>query len=73
MTPPPRPTAHADTARYYAAADVFAMPCQAGLEAEGLGIVLLEAAAAVRRGVRAAFTLPNRRRNAGSGLTFTSV
>ncbi|GAA3486084.1 glycosyltransferase family 4 protein [Streptomyces cremeus] len=39
---------HAETARYYAAADVFAMPCRtrrAGLEAEGLGIVFLEAAA----------------------------
>lgn len=39
---------HADTARFYAAADVFAMPCRtrrAGLEAEGLGIVFLEAAA----------------------------
>ncbi|NGO73967.1 glycosyltransferase family 4 protein, partial [Streptomyces boncukensis] len=34
---------------YYAAADVFAMPCRSrrlGLEAEGLGIVFLEAAAA---------------------------
>ncbi len=33
---------------FYAAADVFAMPCRtrrAGLEAEGLGIVFLEAAA----------------------------
>lgn len=40
--------AHARTRRYYAAADVFAMPCRtrkAGLEAEGLGIVFLEAAA----------------------------
>ncbi|MGW6914168.1 glycosyltransferase family 4 protein [Kitasatospora sp. NPDC054939] len=40
---------HAATAGYYAAADVFAMPCRtrrAGLEAEGLGIVFLEAAAA---------------------------
>ncbi|MEV7601128.1 glycosyltransferase family 4 protein [Kitasatospora sp. NPDC089797] len=39
---------HASTAWYYAAADVFAMPCRtrrAGLEAEGLGIVFLEAAA----------------------------
>ncbi|MER7764268.1 glycosyltransferase family 4 protein [Streptomyces sp. NPDC097619] len=39
---------HAATADYYAAADVFAMPCRtrkAGLEAEGLGIVFLEAAA----------------------------
>ncbi|WP_380280754.1 glycosyltransferase family 4 protein [Kitasatospora purpeofusca] len=41
--------AHADTPAAYAAADVFAMPCRtrrAGLEAEGLGIVFLEAAAA---------------------------
>ncbi|MCQ9178599.1 glycosyltransferase family 4 protein [Streptomyces sp. IBSBF 2953] len=40
--------AHTETPRYYAAADVFAMPCRtrkAGLEAEGLGIVFLEAAA----------------------------
>ncbi|MFD5025607.1 glycosyltransferase family 4 protein [Streptomyces sp. NPDC058373] len=39
---------HASTAAYYAAADAFAMPCRtrkAGLEAEGLGIVFLEAAA----------------------------
>lgn len=39
---------HASTAPYYAAADLFAMPCRtrkAGLEAEGLGIVFLEAAA----------------------------
>ncbi|MFI9324922.1 glycosyltransferase family 4 protein [Kitasatospora aureofaciens] len=39
---------HGSTAWYYAAADVFAMPCRtrkAGLEAEGLGIVFLEAAA----------------------------
>lgn len=39
---------HAQTPAYYAAADVFAMPCRtrrAGLEAEGLGIVYLEAAA----------------------------
>ncbi|MFB6817168.1 glycosyltransferase family 4 protein [Streptomyces sp. NPDC056347] len=39
---------HDDTPAYYAAADVFAMPCRtrrAGLEAEGLGIVFLEAAA----------------------------
>ncbi|GAA4895013.1 hypothetical protein GCM10023237_11680 [Streptomyces coeruleoprunus] len=39
---------HAETAKYYAAADVFAMPCRTrkgGLEAEGLGIVFLEAAA----------------------------
>ncbi|MFI6880798.1 glycosyltransferase family 4 protein [Streptomyces sp. NPDC050400] len=41
--------AHADLPAYYAAADVFAMPCRtrkAGLEVEGLGIVFLEAAAA---------------------------
>ncbi|MFI2606535.1 glycosyltransferase family 4 protein [Kitasatospora sp. NPDC018619] len=40
---------HAGTAAHYAAADVFAMPCRTrrlGLEAEGLGIVFLEAAAA---------------------------
>ncbi|MFJ9691281.1 glycosyltransferase family 4 protein [Kitasatospora sp. NPDC101183] len=39
---------HADTARWYGLADVFAMPCRTrrlGLEAEGLGIVYLEAAA----------------------------
>ncbi|MHC5705924.1 glycosyltransferase family 4 protein [Streptomyces sp. PKU-MA01144] len=39
---------HTSTVPYYAAADVFAMPCRtrkAGLEAEGLGIVFLEAAA----------------------------
>ncbi|GHI45113.1 MULTISPECIES: glycosyltransferase family 4 protein [Streptomyces] len=39
---------HASTTAYYAAADAFAMPCRtrkAGLEAEGLGIVFLEAAA----------------------------
>ncbi|MEV0775745.1 glycosyltransferase family 4 protein [Streptomyces sp. NPDC050433] len=39
---------HAQTPGYYAAADVFAMPCRTrkgGLEAEGLGIVFLEAAA----------------------------
>ncbi|MFI5527276.1 glycosyltransferase family 4 protein [Kitasatospora sp. NPDC051853] len=39
---------HAETPAYYAAADVFALPCRtrrAGLEAEGLGIVYLEAAA----------------------------
>ncbi|GAA2243541.1 MULTISPECIES: glycosyltransferase family 4 protein [Kitasatospora] len=39
---------HAETPPYYAAADVFAMPCRTrkgGLEAEGLGIVFLEAAA----------------------------
>ncbi|MEV1024085.1 glycosyltransferase family 4 protein [Streptomyces sp. NPDC050264] len=41
--------AHAELPGYYAAADVFAMPCRtrrAGLEVEGLGIVFLEAAAA---------------------------
>ncbi|MFF5263158.1 glycosyltransferase family 4 protein [Actinomadura viridis] len=40
---------HAELPPYYAAADVFAMPCRArrlGLETEGLGIVYLEAAAA---------------------------
>ncbi|MFJ5921419.1 glycosyltransferase family 4 protein [Kitasatospora sp. NPDC092948] len=40
---------HIDTAPFYAAADVFAMPSRtrrAGLEAEGLGIVYLEASAA---------------------------
>lgn len=40
--------AHTETPWYYAASDVFAMPCRtrkAGLEAEGLGIVFLEAAA----------------------------
>ncbi|GAU66914.1 putative glycosyltransferase [Streptomyces sp. NBRC 110611] len=39
---------HADTPACYAVADVFAMPCRTrkkGLEAEGLGIVFLEAAA----------------------------
>ncbi|MEU6018183.1 glycosyltransferase family 4 protein [Streptomyces sp. NPDC047515] len=39
---------HTETPAYYATADVFAMPCRtrkAGLEAEGLGIVFLEAAA----------------------------
>ncbi|WP_461712804.1 glycosyltransferase family 4 protein [Streptomyces sp. DSM 41029] len=39
---------HERTPDFYAAADVFAMPCRtrrAGLEAEGLGIVYLEAAA----------------------------
>ncbi|MEJ8660448.1 MULTISPECIES: glycosyltransferase family 4 protein [Streptomyces] len=39
---------HTDMPTFYAAADVFAMPCRtrrAGLEAEGLGIVFLEAAA----------------------------
>ncbi|MFJ8039831.1 glycosyltransferase family 4 protein [Kitasatospora sp. NPDC096147] len=39
---------HAELPGYYAAADLFAMPCRtrrAGLEAEGLGIVYLEAAA----------------------------
>ncbi|MFG3258337.1 glycosyltransferase family 4 protein [Streptomyces sp. NPDC048172] len=40
---------HDELPPYYAAADVFAMPCRdrrLGLEAEGLGIVYLEAAAA---------------------------
>ncbi|MFI6517344.1 glycosyltransferase family 4 protein [Spirillospora sp. NPDC050679] len=40
---------HAALPDYYAAADVFAMPCRdrrLGLETEGLGIVFLEAAAA---------------------------
>ncbi|MFE7562826.1 glycosyltransferase family 4 protein [Kitasatospora sp. NPDC057500] len=40
---------HHEMPPYYAAADVFAMPCRtrrAGLEVEGLGIVFLEAAAA---------------------------
>lgn len=40
---------HTALPSYYAAADVFAMPCRSrlrGLEVEGLGIVLLEAAAA---------------------------
>ncbi|GAA2603011.1 glycosyltransferase family 4 protein [Actinomadura fulvescens] len=40
---------HAELPPYYAAADVFAMPCRdrrLGLETEGLGIVFLEAAAA---------------------------
>ncbi|WP_411128164.1 glycosyltransferase family 4 protein [Streptomyces sp. x-19] len=39
---------HPEMPAFYAAADVFAMPCRtrrAGLEAEGLGIVFLEAAA----------------------------
>ncbi|TDQ45721.1 glycosyltransferase family 4 protein [Actinorugispora endophytica] len=39
---------HAELPAFFAAADVFAMPsrtCRAGLEAEGLGIVYLEAAA----------------------------
>ncbi|BAJ31859.1 MULTISPECIES: glycosyltransferase family 4 protein [Kitasatospora] len=39
---------HRETAAFYAAADVFAMPCRTrrlGLEAEGLGIVFLEASA----------------------------
>ncbi|MFD4243549.1 glycosyltransferase family 4 protein [Streptomyces sp. NPDC058525] len=39
---------HSETPACYAAADVFAMPCRtrrAGLEAEGLGIVFLEASA----------------------------
>ncbi|WP_017559445.1 glycosyltransferase family 4 protein [Nocardiopsis baichengensis] len=41
------PVAHASMPPYYAAADLFAMPCRTrrlGLEAEGLGIVFLEAA-----------------------------
>ncbi len=40
---------HEEMPPFYAAADVFAMPCRTrllGLEAEGLGIVFLEAAAA---------------------------
>ncbi|MFI0353532.1 glycosyltransferase family 4 protein [Actinomadura sp. 9N407] len=40
---------HAELPPFYAAADVFAMPCRSrrlGLETEGLGIVYLEAAAA---------------------------
>jgi phosphatidylinositol alpha-1,6-mannosyltransferase len=40
---------HRDLPPYYAAADVFAMPCRTrrvGLDLEGLGIVFLEAAAA---------------------------
>jgi phosphatidylinositol alpha-1,6-mannosyltransferase len=40
---------HAELPPYYAAAEVFAMPCRSrrlGLETEGLGIVFLEAAAA---------------------------
>ena len=40
---------HHELPPFYAAADVFAMPCRTrllGLEAEGLGIVFLEAAAA---------------------------
>ncbi|MFE9429159.1 glycosyltransferase family 4 protein [Kitasatospora sp. NPDC006697] len=39
---------HEETPAYYAAADAFAMPCRTrklGLEAEGLGIVFLEASA----------------------------
>ncbi|MDJ1136918.1 glycosyltransferase family 4 protein [Streptomyces iconiensis] len=43
------PREHSQLPPYYAAADVFAMPCRTrrlGLEAEGLGIVYLEAAAA---------------------------
>ena len=41
--------AWSDLPQYYAAGDVFAMPCRtrgAGLDVEGLGIVFLEAAAA---------------------------
>jgi len=44
----------ADLATYYAAADVFAMPCRSrwgGLEVEGFGIVYLEAAAAGKAAV----------------------
>lgn len=40
---------HEDMPGFYAAAQVFAMPCRtrrAGMEVEGLGIVFLEAAAA---------------------------
>ncbi|WP_446037619.1 glycosyltransferase family 4 protein [Streptomyces sp. SID1143] len=43
------PREHTALPPYYAAADVFAMPCRTrrlGVEAEGLGIVCLEAAAA---------------------------
>ena len=43
------PVPEADLAGYYAAADVFAMPCRTrrgGLDVEGLGIVYLEASAA---------------------------
>jgi phosphatidyl-myo-inositol dimannoside synthase len=42
------PVAWADLAAYYAAGDVFAMPCRTrrgGLDVEGLGIVYLEASA----------------------------
>ncbi len=42
------PVAPADLPAYYAAGDVFAMPCRtrrAGLDVEGLGMVFLEAAA----------------------------
>ncbi|MDA2808439.1 glycosyltransferase family 4 protein [Nocardiopsis suaedae] len=42
------PVAHGSMPPYYAAADLFAMPCRTrrlGFEAEGLGIVFLEAAA----------------------------
>src|ERR1700759_2480746 len=44
-----------DLAGYYAAADVFAMPCRtrrAGMDVEGLGIVYLEASAAGLPGIR---------------------
>jgi phosphatidylinositol alpha-1,6-mannosyltransferase len=43
--------AEAELPLYYAAADIFAMPCRSrygGLEVEGLGIVYLEAAASAR-------------------------
>jgi phosphatidylinositol alpha-1,6-mannosyltransferase len=43
--------ADADLPAYYAAGDVFAMPCRsryAGLEVEGFGIVYLEAAATAK-------------------------
>lgn len=42
---------HADLPAYYAACDVFALPCRtrrAGIDVEGLGIVLLEASATGR-------------------------
>jgi phosphatidylinositol alpha-1,6-mannosyltransferase len=44
----------AELPQYYAACDVFAMPCRSrwgGLEAEGFGIVFLEAAAAAKPAV----------------------
>jgi phosphatidylinositol alpha-1,6-mannosyltransferase len=46
--------ADADLPAYYAACDVFAMPCRSrwgGLEVEGFGIVFLEAAAAAKAAV----------------------